>query len=100
VDSGGPDGQRRAVALLPEGRTLRWLGRGESKMTIWEDWADDGVILEFKREAKEYPSCGVYFTEIKDEKSKGMLTNCLGVDVRVLNLTAYLLSICCPIPLI
>lgn len=70
MDSGGPDGQRRAVALLPEGRTLRWLGRGESKMTIWEDWADDGVILELKREAKSTLAVVYTLQKLKMKRAK------------------------------
>lgn len=70
MDSGGPDGQRRAVALLPRGRTLRWLGRGESKMTTWEDWADDGIITEFKREAESTLAAVYTLQKLKMKRAK------------------------------
>lgn len=52
MSGGGAGGG--AVTVLLGGRTLGSLGERGIQDDIWENWADDGVILELKRAAENY----------------------------------------------
>ena len=70
MDSGGPDGQRRAVGPSPRRQDFEMVGERGIQDDTWEDWADDGIISELKREADSNLAVVYSLQKLKMKKAK------------------------------
>lgn len=70
MDSGGPDGQRRAVGASPRRQDFEMVGERGIQDDTWEDWADDGIISEFKREAESNLAVVYTLQKLKMKRAK------------------------------